>query len=235
MWKLSILPLSLILLQAAACHHDPVHHGDKHGSHKHQHKSNQGDQTFVPFDDIDEYIAHLENDDRPKWQKPDQVVASLALEGGETVVDVGAGSGYFTFRFSKALKTGRVLALDIIPDMLDHIRIQAEKAKISNVSTKVVKAADPQIPSEADLVFVCNVFHHIADQQAWLKAAFSQMKQGSRLVMIEFKLDSPIGPPEDIRIAPESLQTQLSAAGFVHKSTDLDLLPYQYLSEFSRP
>jgi len=62
-----------------------------------------------PFDDVAECIAFLEKPDRAVWQKPDDVIAALGLKGSETLVDIGAGSGYFTFRFAKALQHGKVI------------------------------------------------------------------------------------------------------------------------------
>ncbi|MBN2195343.1 MAG: hypothetical protein JW751_21170 [Polyangiaceae bacterium] len=70
-----------------------------------------------PFDDIAKYIEFLERPDRAQWQKPDAVVAALDLGGDEVVFDVGAGSGYFSFRFAKAAPQGKVIAGDTEPEM----------------------------------------------------------------------------------------------------------------------
>ena len=74
-----------------------------------------------PFDDVEKYIAFLEKPERAIWQKPDDVVAALGLKGSETLIDVGAGSGYFTFRFAKALPHGKVIAADTEAEMIRHI------------------------------------------------------------------------------------------------------------------
>ncbi len=74
-----------------------------------------------PFDGDEKYIAFLEKPERAVWQKPDDVVAALGLEGSETLIDVGAGSGYFTFRFAKALPRGKVIATDTEAEMIRHI------------------------------------------------------------------------------------------------------------------
>src|SRR6185369_50880 len=74
-----------------------------------------------PFAETEKYIEFLERPDRAAWQKPDEVTAALHLSGSETLVDVGAGSGYFTFRFAKALPHGKVIATDIDPEMIRHV------------------------------------------------------------------------------------------------------------------
>jgi predicted methyltransferase len=82
------------------------------------HKQGVDPSHLKPFADVEKYIAFLERPDRAAWQKPDAVVAALGLAGTETVVDLGAGSGYFTFRFARALGAGKVVASDIAPEMI---------------------------------------------------------------------------------------------------------------------
>ncbi|MDI7268833.1 MAG: class I SAM-dependent methyltransferase, partial [Myxococcota bacterium] len=74
-----------------------------------------------PFEEIEAYIAFLDRPDREAWQKPDAIVAALGLTGLEVVGDLGAGSGYFTFRFAEALPNGRMVAIDIEPEMVRHV------------------------------------------------------------------------------------------------------------------
>ena len=90
-----------------------------------------------PFEDVARYIEFLEREDRAAWQKPDAVVDALELSGSEVVADVGAGSGYFTFRFAEALSEGSVRAIDIEPEMLRHIHHKVASSGISNI--EVVK------------------------------------------------------------------------------------------------
>jgi hypothetical protein len=78
-----------------------------------------------PFKDTEKYIAFLEQPERAKWQRPDAVIAALSLAGNETVVDVGAGSGYFSFRLARALPRGMVVATDIQPEMVRHMHHKA--------------------------------------------------------------------------------------------------------------
>ena len=72
--------------------------------------------SLRPFADVEKYIAFLDRPDRAAWQKPDEVVKALALQGDETVVDLGAGSGYFSFRLAQAVPRGKVVAADLEPE-----------------------------------------------------------------------------------------------------------------------
>lgn len=189
-----------------------------------------------PFDEVEEYIAFLDRPDRAKWQKPDEVVATLGLQGTETVVDLGAGSGYFTFRLAKALPDGKVIASDTEPEMIRHIHHRAMTDKVANVQAELIGPDDPAIPAGVNLVFVCDVLHHVADRAAWLAKLAGEMQPGARLVIIEFKEgDLPQGPPAAAKIPRDQIVRQVTAAGFKLAAEQADLLPYQVLLVFQKP
>jgi len=192
-------------------------------------------QNLKPFKEVEKYIEFLEGKDRELWQKPDAVIKELSLNGTEKIADVGAGSGYFTFRFSKELPKGKVYAIDIEPEMIRHIHHKAVSHKIKNIEAIFSTPDNPHIPEDADLVFICDVLLHVKNKEDWLKALFSQMKNDSTLVLIEFKEGKlPEGPPEDIKISLEKMISITSNAGFVKLKQNVDLLPYQYYLEFKK-
>jgi SAM-dependent methyltransferase len=189
-----------------------------------------------PFDDVEKYIAFLEKPDRAVWQKPDAVVAALDLKGTETVVDLGAGSGYFTFALAHALATGKVVALDIEPEMIRHIHHKAVTEGVKNIEVGLGKADDPSLPAGADLVFVCDVLHHVAERAAWLAKLSFEMKSGTRAALIEFKEGNlPEGPPESAKIPRSELVRLVTASGLMLESEKGDLLPYQTFLVFRKP
>jgi SAM-dependent methyltransferase len=154
-----------------------------------------------PFDDVEKYIAFLEKPERAIWQKPDDVVAALGLKGSETLVDVGAGSGYFTFRFAKALPHGKVISADTEAEMIRHIHHKVMSDGITNIQAVLTKPGDPEVTKDADWVFICDVLHHVPDRPAWLGRISSEMKPGAKLALIEFKEGKlPEGPPEAAKI-----------------------------------
>jgi SAM-dependent methyltransferase len=189
-----------------------------------------------PFADVAKYIAFLERPERAKWQRPDAVIAALRLAGDEVVADVGAGSGYFSFRFARALPRGRVVALDIDPEMVRHVHHRAMTEKVGNLLAVLGKADDPAIPEGADIVFVCDVLHHVPAPAAWLGKLAAEMKLGARLVLIEFKEGKlPQGPPEKLKISRAKLVSLATDAGLVLVTEQTKLLPYQTLLVFAKP
>lgn len=189
-----------------------------------------------PFEEVEDYIRFLERPGRAKWQKPDAVVAALGLKGSETVVDLGAGPGYFTFRLSRVLPQGSVFAIDSQPEMVRHVHRKVKTEGYTNIHAQVAKPNDPGLPREADLVFVCNVLMHVRNRAIWLKRIHSQMRNGSRLVLIEFKEgDLPEGPPEAIKVSKTEVLRLCKEAGFTPKEDLPDLLSYQEFLVFTKP
>jgi ubiquinone/menaquinone biosynthesis C-methylase UbiE len=191
--------------------------------------------TLKPFEEVEKYIAFLERTDRAKWQKPDDVVKALQLEGSESVVDLGAGSGYFTRRLSEALPQGIVVAIDTQPEMVRHVHRKVITGELTNVRAQVGKANDPGLPSDADLVFVCDVLLHVPKKLEWLKTIHSEMQAGARLVLIDFREGNlPEGPPEAIKVPKSEVLRMCKEAGFKLKEDRSDMLPYQNFLVFER-
>jgi SAM-dependent methyltransferase len=188
-----------------------------------------------PFDEVEKYIAFLEKPERAIWQKPDDVVKALGLKGTETVDDVGAGSGYFTFRFARALSQGKVIAADTEADMIRHIHHRAMSDGIKNIQAVLTKPDDPEVSKDADWVFICDVLHHVPDRSAWLHRVASQMKAGARLALIEFKEGKlPEGPPASAKIPRAQLMDLAAKAGLKLDSENATLLPYQVFLVFRK-
>jgi SAM-dependent methyltransferase len=200
------------------------------------HKLGVDPRHLRPFDDVEKYIAFLEKPERAIWQKPDDVVAALGLEGSETLDDIGAGSGYFTFRFAKALPHGKVIAADTEAEMIRHIHHKAMSDGITNIQSVLTKPDDPEVSKDADWVFICDVLHHVTDRPAWLGRVASEMKAGAKLALIEFKEGKlPEGPPESAKIPRAQLVSLVSHAGLTLDGEKTEILPYQVFLVFKKP
>ena len=188
-----------------------------------------------PFAETQQYIDFLERSDRAVWQKPDAVIKELHLSGAEKIADVGAGSGYFTFRFARGMPEGIVYAIDIEPEMLRHIHHKAMTEGIRNIAVIKSTPDDPKVPPGADLVFVCDVLHHVKEPEAWLKKLSAQMKKGSRLAVIEFREgDLPEGPPAAVKIPKNRLVAMITANKFSLEAEKSEILPYQIFLIFAK-
>ena len=188
-----------------------------------------------PFEDTDKYIDFLERKDRAKWQKPDAVIEKLDLKGNEIIADIGAGSGYFSFRFASVLPKGKVYAIDIEPDMIRHIHHKTMTDNINNIEVVLAEPDDPKVPEDSDIVFVCDVLHHVENKPLWLKKAHDEMQKGARLVLIEFKEGNlPEGPPEHMKIPKKEIISKVLSSGFTKASEFNNLLPYQTFLVFEK-
>ena len=192
-------------------------------------------QNMRPFAEVEKYIEFLERKDREIWQKPGDVISAMKLKGNETLADVGAGSGYFSFRFDSVLTKGEVIAIDIEPEMIRHIHHKVMASGIKNMNVILASKDDPEVPAKVDIVFICDVLHHIKNRSAWLAKLNSEMEKGAKLVLIEFKEGKlPQGPPENIKISGKEMVSLVSNAGFTLVKENKTLLPYQNYFEFEK-
>ena len=180
---------------------------------------------------IDQYIARLEDPKRDDWQKPEAVLKALNLQAGQVIVDIGAGSGYFTLRLARAVgEKGRVFAVDVEEGMVAHLQQRLSKENIKNVHAMKVPPHDPLlIDGSLDLAFVCDVYHHIEERDGYLRKLRKALKPDGRVVIVDFyQKETPVGPPMSMRLSEETVQKELQAAGLKVTET-LTLLPYQYI------
>ncbi len=188
-----------------------------------------------PFEDSAAYIAFLEKEDRASWQKPEALIEALSLARDGVVVDLGAGSGYFAFRFAAALPEGSVEALDVSPEMVRHVHHRMMTEGTPNLRAGIVDKTAPKFRADADLVFVCDVLHHVEDPAAWLRGVADQMKAGARLGLVEFKAGQlPEGPPEALKIPKARLLELVAEAGLTLAADHAELLPYQEVLVFEK-
>jgi ubiquinone/menaquinone biosynthesis C-methylase UbiE len=192
-------------------------------------------QHALPYTSSD-YIHHLEDPQRADWQKPEEVMAKLDLEPGAAVADLGAGSGYFTLRFAKAVgPQGKVYAIDVLDEMLDYIRQRAQDEGVKNIELVKGLPHDPKLPpASVDMIFICNTLHHISERPTYYPLLAKALRPGGRLVDIDFyKKPLPFGPPLEMKIDKQDMIEEAKSAGF-HVVQDFDFLPYQYFLIFQR-
>ena len=181
-------------------------------------------------EDLDAYIAKMEDPEREAWQRPDEVVSTLGVEPGAIVADVGAGPGYFSLRLARAVgPLGTVYAVDVEPEIMAVLRERLDRAGVGNVAPILARDGDPLLPQAAcDLVLVVDTFHHFPDGPGYLKALASKLKPGGRIANVDFhKRETPVGPPLAHRVAREDFLDAARKAGLalVDEKT---FLPYQY-------
>jgi ubiquinone/menaquinone biosynthesis C-methylase UbiE len=184
--------------------------------------------------DSQAYIAMLEDPARDGYQKPAEVVKALDVKPGETIADIGAGSGYFAVRLAEAVgPKGRVDAVDVEANMILFLNQRIRDAALWQIRTILAPPDDPLLgDGSVDRFFICDTWHHIEAKERYLSLMKRMLKPGGQVVMIDFqKKELPVGPPVSMKIAREDLVTQLEAAGF-RMAREETFLPYQYFLIF---
>ena len=189
-----------------------------------------------PFDDVEKWVAVFDDPARDAWQKPDELLRSLGVASGQTIADLGAGTGYLSVRIAKVVgEAGRVLAIDVEPKLVAHMKERAAKERLPQMRATLTKPDDPGLPEGAvDLVLVVDTWHHIDERVRYLAKVARGLKSGGRVAVVDFKKgDLPVGPPDAHKLAPEQVEDEFRRGGFALVRRDLEMLPYQYVLVFA--
>jgi predicted methyltransferase len=185
------------------------------------------------FGDAEKWAHVFDDPERDAWQKPHQVIQALGLRPDAVIADIGAGTGYFAVRFANMVPAGKVYAVDVEPDMVRYLAERAKKEKRANLVAVKGAAGDPRLPEKADLVVLVDAYHHIGQRERYFRALAGSLKPGGRIAVIDFRMDSPSGPPKSARVAPERVKAELAAAGYA-LAEEHGFLPRQYFLVFTR-
>ncbi len=158
--------------------------------------------------------------------RPDEVISALALKAGMQVADLGAGGGYFTLRFARAVRReGKVYAVDVNAELLEIIKASVSRAGWNNVIFTHAREDDSMLPENSvDLIFVRNVFHHLPDQEKYFRNIKPKLKAGGRIAIIEYKKGSYYSgheTPEEtvIEVMKKAGYSLLKRYGFLEKQS----------------
>ena len=179
-----------------------------------------------------QYINSLEQPGRDEWQKPEEVISLFGDLEGKTIMDIGSGSGYFTFRLAR--KAGKVIAADISESFLKYIHEKMDRLEeepyANRIELRKIPIDDPGLGNEeTDGILVVDTYHHIDNRVKYFKKVFDGLKVGGKLIIVDFKKGNGMGPPDSMKINLDTAQHELNQAGFTNIKSNVDLLPYQYI------
>ena len=183
------------------------------------------------FGDAEKWSKVFDDPKRDAWQKPHEVIRALALKPDAIVADIGAGTGYFAVRLAHMTPKGRVYGVDTEPDMVKHLAERAKRDGLGNLVAVAATPGDPKLPEKADLVILVDVYHHVERRERYFASLRDSLRPGGRVAVIDFRMDSPVGPPEAARIAPEQVKAELARAGYTLER-EHGFLPNQYFLVF---
>ena len=189
--------------------------------HTHEHRFSGAEKWAQVFDDPK----------RDAWQKPHEVIQALALKPDAVIADIGSGTGYFSARFANMVPKGRVYGVDTEPDMVKYLAERAKREGLKNLTAVTGTPGDPRLPEKVDLIVMVDVFHHVGDRDRYFRKLGDSLKPGGRIAIIDFRMDSPNGPPKNVRIAPDRVKTELKSAGYA-LIQEHAFLPNQYFLIF---
>ena len=188
------------------------------------------------WDDVEHWAKVFDDPARDEWQKPLSLLNFLGIEPGETVADIGAGTGYFTKTLSIQVgEKGKVYAVDISQPMLDHL--MSRKDVVAERVVPVLGAADdPKLPAGAiDAVVVLNTWHHIGKRSKYLSRLAQALSPEGRVTIIDWRDgELPMGPPPEDKLPRERVISEFEKAGFRFVAESV-MLPYQYALVFRLP
>jgi cyclopropane fatty-acyl-phospholipid synthase-like methyltransferase len=213
-----LLPYAATLAACAATTPVTLHGGHDAHHHPHGHR----------FDDAARWTAVFDNPERDAWQRPDEVMRALALAPDARVADVGAGTGYFSVRLAASVPRGRVWAIDLEAAMVQHLRTRAAQQHLENLFAVLCTADDAMIPERVDVVLLVDTNHHIDDRVAYYRRLTSSLRANGRVVIVDYTREAPEGPPPEMRLAPEQVDAEMTAAGYA-RDGEAVMLPRQYV------
>ena len=178
----------------------------------------------------------LERPSRETSEQPQQVVDSLELKPTDVVADMGAGTGYFSFRISPRVPEGKVLAVDIQPEMIDIIDFLKKENNITNVEPVLGSVTEPNLPDEGvDLALMVDAYHEFEYPQEVMNGVVRALKPGGRVVLVEYRGENPFIPIKALhKMKQNQARKEMKAVGLQWLETK-SFLPQQHLMVFEKP
>lgn len=181
-------------------------------------------------------IPWLDRPEREDEEHPVKLVEALDLKEGDVVADLGAGSGYLTFRMApKVGEKGKVLAVEIQDEMLAELKKKIEKGKVRNVQAVKCTEKDPSLPEGGvDLVLMVDVYHELAYPYEVMMAVRKALKPSGRVVLVEYRKEDPKVPIKEVhKMSEEQIRKEMAVVGLSHLKT-VGTLPRQHIAIYTK-
>lgn len=181
-------------------------------------------------------IIWLERSARESEERPQLVLDALKIREGQTVADLGCGSGYYAFRMAQLVgRSGKVFAIDIEQRMLQFVRQRAEREAVTNIETILAMDSDPNLPPDStDLLLMVDVYHELEHPFEVMEKVRQALKPGGRVALVEYRAEDPKVMIKAVhKMTEKQVIAEMRAAGFRHIET-FRKLPLQHLVIFEK-
>ncbi len=178
----------------------------------------------------------LLRDSREREERCSKMLANLGVEPGMTVCDMGCGNGFYSLRLAKQVGPhGRILAVDIQPEMLAMLRDRAERVRIENISPILGSVYNPRLPERSvDLILLVDVYHEFSYPTQMLAAMRQALKPSGMIVLIEYRAEDARVPIKPLhKMSRQQVMKELTANGF-KLVKQYEQLPWQHMMFFGR-
>ncbi len=237
-----ILSLFMLILSINSCtfNTDIVANSDRVYQYKTIHNP-EGIGKFYLGREIAKVMGHegagwLERPSRSYQEKPGNAIDNLGLKSTDIVADIGAGTGYFTFRISPLVPEGKVLAVDIQPEMLELINFVNYEENITNVKTILGDVDNPNLPpSSIDIALLVDAYHEFEYPREMMLRIVEGLKPGGRVVLLEYRSENPMIMIKGLhKMSQKQVKKEMKTVGLVWQDTR-DFLPQQHFLVFKKP
>ena len=204
-------------------------------SQQHHHHANTNDSTkqsanaYMHKSSTADLIKNFESKERDDYQQPEKVIGFLGNIEGKTIIDIGAGSGYFSVKLAE--KGANVIAADVNEEFQNYLKKRIEENHIKNIQLRKIPYDSPNLDTnEVDIALIVNTYHHIENRIEYFSKVRKGLKVNGELVIIDFfKTEIPVGPPVDHKIDIDMVVDEIKKADYTSIEVNVTLLPYQYI------
>ena len=188
---------------------------------------------------VGQFLERFEAEGREIYELREEIVKAAGIKSGMEVADVGAGTGLFTRLFAKQVGSeGKVYAVDIAQNFLDHIAQTCKEAEITNVDPILCSQDDARLPPESvDVIFICDTYHHFEFPQKTLASLHKALRPGGQIVLIDFhRIEGQSSEfiMGHVRAGKEVFSQEVQEAGFKLVSEETELLKDNYFIRFEK-
>ena len=177
----------------------------------------------------------LVRESREREEECSTLLKALKLEPNDVVCDLGCGNGFYALPIAKLVPQGKVIGVDIQPEMLQMLRERARVAKLTNIEPVLGTLADPKLPSDkVDLVLCVDAYHEFSHPEEMLRHIRQSLSKKGRLVLVEFREEDPLVPIKPLhKMSKRQILKELIPNGF-KLVEQFDALPWQHVMFFGR-
>ena len=178
----------------------------------------------------------LERPSREQEERPDLAVEALELQPTDTVADIGAGTGFMSFKIAKQVPEGQVFAIDVQPEMIDLLTEARAENGLTQVQPIQSTEDDPHLPADSvDLAIMVDAYHEFAFPREMMTGLYEAIRPGGRVVLAEYRAENPLIMIKRLhKMSEQQVKRELAAVGFAWIKTD-ERLPQQHLLFFEKP